>query len=118
MQIASTGFVVIRAKAVNPEYLRYSILSESFIGMVEAYLTGISYPAINSSTVIGFKIPVPDSQKQKEIAFFLNNKCSKLNNVLEKTRVSIEEYKKLRQAVITQAVTKGVRGNRKMKDSI
>ena len=117
MQIASTGFVVIRAKAINPEYLRYSILSESFIGMVEAYSTGISYPAINSSTVVGFKIPVPDSQKQKEIAFFLNNKCSKLDNVLEKTRVSIEEYKKLKQAVITQAVTKGIIGNREMKDS-
>lgn len=117
MQIASTGFVVIRAKAINPEYLRYSILSESFIGMVEAYSTGISYPAINSSTVVGFKIPVPDSQKQKEIAFFLNNKCSKLDNVLEKTRVSIEEYKKLKQSVITQAVTKGIIGNREMKDS-
>lgn len=116
-QIASTGFVVIRAKAINPEYLRYSILSESFIGMVEAYSTGISYPAINSSTVVGFKVPVPDSQKQKEIAFFLNNKCSKLNNVLEKTRASIEEYKKLKQAVITQAVTKGIRGDREMKDS-
>ena len=30
---------------------------------------------------------------------------------------SIEEYKKLKQAVITQAVTKGVRGDRPMKDS-
>ena len=37
--------------------------------------------------------------------------------MLEKTRASIEEYKKLKQAVITQAVTKGVRGNREMKDS-
>ncbi|MBR5372281.1 MAG: hypothetical protein IK130_08700, partial [Oscillospiraceae bacterium] len=35
----------------------------------------------------------------------------------EKTKASIEEYKKLRQAVITQAVTKGVRGDRPMKDS-
>ena len=117
MQIASTGFVVIRAKAINPEYLRYSMLSESFIGMVEAYSTGISYPAINSSTVVGFKIPVPDSQKQKEIAFILNNKCSKLDNALEKTHASIEEYKKLKQAVITQAVTKGIKDNREMKDS-
>lgn len=30
-------------------------------------------------------------------------------------RASIEEYKKLKQAVITQAVTKGVRGEREMK---
>ena len=37
--------------------------------------------------------------------------------MLSKTRSSIEEYKKLKQAVITQAVTKGVRGKREMKDS-
>lgn len=36
---------------------------------------------------------------------------------MEKTRASIEEYKKLKQAVITQAVTKGIRGDRPMKDS-
>ena len=36
---------------------------------------------------------------------------------LWKTKASIEEYKKLKQAVITQAVTKGIRPNRKMKDS-
>ncbi len=117
MQIASTGFVVIRAKKINYEYLRYAILSESFICMVEAYSTGISYPAINASVVVGFKIPFPNNQKQKEIAHFLNIQCAELDNILNKTRASIDEYKKLKQAVITQAVTKGVRGNREMKDS-
>lgn len=37
--------------------------------------------------------------------------------MLSKTRTSIEEYKKLKQAVITQAVTKGIRGDREMKNS-
>ena len=36
---------------------------------------------------------------------------------MEQTRVTIEEYKKLRQSIITEAVTHGVRGPRKMKDS-
>ena len=117
MQIASTGFVVIRAKKINYEYLRYAILSESFICMVEAYSTGISYPAINARVVVGFKIPFPKNQQQKKIAHFLNAKCTELDDILEKTRASIEEYKKLKQAVITQVVTKGVRGNREMKDS-
>lgn len=62
-------------------------------------------------------IPVPVLQEQERIAIFLNEKCSELDNVLLKTRTSIEEYKKLKQAVITQAVTKGIRGDREMKDS-
>ena len=36
--------------------------------------------------------------------------------MLFKIRSSIEEYKKLKQTVITQAVTKGVRGEREMKN--
>lgn len=74
------------------------MLSESFIGMVEAYSIGISYPAINSSVVVRFKSLVPNSQQQKN-CYYLNDKCGKLDNVFEKTHESIEEYKKLKQAV-------------------
>lgn len=63
------------------------------------------------------KTCVPPLAEQERIAAFLDAGCSEIDAVLEKTRASIEEYKKLKQAVITQAVTKGIRGNRPMKDS-
>lgn len=62
-------------------------------------------------------IPLPPLPEQHRIADFLDRKCAEIDRVLEKTRASIEEYKKLKQSVITQAVTKGVRGEREMKDS-
>ena len=62
-------------------------------------------------------VPVPEYAEQERIAAFLDAECAEIDAVLEKTRASIEEYKKLKQAVITQAVTKGVRGDRPMKDS-
>ena len=62
-------------------------------------------------------VPVPEYAEQKRIAAFLDAECAEIDAVLEKTRASIEEYKKLKQAVITQAVTKGIRGDRPMKDS-
>lgn len=62
-------------------------------------------------------VPVPEYAEQEHIAAFLDAECAEIDAVLEKTRASIEEYKKLKQAVITQAVTKGVRGDRPMKDS-
>lgn len=62
-------------------------------------------------------VPVPEYAEQERIAAFLDAECAEINAVLEKTRASIEEYKKLKQAVITQAVTKGVREDRPMKDS-
>ena len=62
-------------------------------------------------------VPVPEYAEQERIAAFLDAECAEIDTVLEKTRASIEEYKKLKQAVITQAVTKGVRGDRPMKNS-
>ena len=62
-------------------------------------------------------VPVPEYAEQERIAAFLDAECAEIDAVLEKTRASIEEYKKLKQAVITQAVTKGIRGDGPMKDS-
>lgn len=56
-------------------------------------------------------------EEQLAISAYLDRQCALIDSVTEKTKASIEEYKKLRQAVITQAVTKGVRGDRPMKDS-
>lgn len=62
-------------------------------------------------------IPEPSLVEQQKIASFLDQKCAEIDVVIEKTKATIEEYKKLKQSVITEAVTKGIRGNRPMKDS-
>ena len=60
---------------------------------------------------------MPPLPEQHRIADFLDRRCAEIDAVIERTKATIEEYKKLKQAVITEAVTKGVRGERKMKDS-
>lgn len=72
---------------------------------------------LNAEKVWNFSFVVPSIKEQKRIASFLDSQCAHIDTVIEKTTASIEEYKKLKQAVITQAVTKGVRGDRPMKDS-
>lgn len=73
--------------------------------------------SLTESDFGAIKTCVPSLAEQHRIATFLDAECAEIDAVLEKTRASIEEYKKLKQAVITQAVTKGVRGDRPMKDS-
>ena len=72
----------------------------------------MSADAIKNTPII--LIPLDE---QRRICKALDDECSKIDSVLGKTRTSIEEYKKLKQATITQAVTKGVRGDRPMKES-
>lgn len=75
-------------------------------------------PNISTQTIANLPICLPASiSEQQEIADFLDEQCTEIDNVLEKTRASIDEYKRLKQSVITQAVTKGIRPNRPMKDS-
>lgn len=73
--------------------------------------------SLTESDFGAIKTCVPSLAEQEHIAALLDAECAEIDAVLEKTRASIEEYKKLKQAVITQAVTKGIRGDRPMKDS-
>lgn len=76
---------------------------------------------VRSSLNLGDLMNTPhcctDLSEQQRIADFLDTKCAQIEEILQKTRDTIAEYKKLKQSIITQAVTKGVRGERPMKDS-
>ena len=72
---------------------------------------------IMNNEMAEIRVVLPPLEEQQKIAEFLDEKCSHIDSVLDKTKASIEEYKKLKQAVITQAVSKGIRPNRPMKDS-
>lgn len=99
-------------------YYRYLFKSQSFISKMNNLTVGIREGKnIQYVDFANSQIPVPPLAEQERIAVFLDAECAEIDTVLEKTRASIEEYKKLKQAVITQAVTKGIRGDRPMKDS-
>jgi len=115
--IVSTGFAVLTPKNVDVDFLGFFLKSEYFVNMVTANSVGISYPAINASDLVKFKILLPSIEEQHRIAAFLDRKCAEIDAVIERTKATIDEYKKLKQAVITEAVTKGVRGPRPMQDS-
>ena len=99
-------------------YYRYLFKSQSFISKMNNLTVGIREGKnIQYVDFANSQIPVPPLAEQERIAAFLDAECAEIDTVLEKTRASIEEYKKLKQAVITQAVTKGIRGDRPMKNS-
>lgn len=99
-------------------YYRYLFKSQSFISKMNNLTVGIREGKnIQYVDFANSQIQVPPLAEQERIAAFLDAECAEIDAVLEKTRASIEEYKKLKQAVITQAVTKGIRGDRPMKDS-
>lgn len=107
-QIASTGFAVLRPTNIYDRFLYYSVLADDFIQKVEANSVGISYPAITTTKLMTFKIPTLPLYEQQAIANYLDDRCSKIDTIIAEAKASIEEYKELKQAVIYEAVTKGL----------
>ncbi|WP_236131168.1 restriction endonuclease subunit S [Faecalibacterium prausnitzii] len=103
----------------NIQYYNYLFQTTAFQQSLRGYGNGILEirMRIQMQKLKTVLLPVPTFLEQSNITVYLDASLSKLNILLSKTRSSIEEYKKLKQAVITQAVTKGVRGERGMKDS-
>lgn len=63
------------------------------------------------------KVPMPPLSEQQAIADYLDETCSKIDEIIAKAKASIDEYKELKQSVIFEAVTKGLDKNVEMKDS-
>ena len=59
----------------------------------------------------------PSPTEQQQIVHFLDRKCTAIDTAIEKTKKSIEKLEEYKKAVITNAVTKGIDPNAKMKDS-
>lgn len=105
---------------MNPQYYDWLFHSTMFSDEFYKWGHGIvdDLWTTNWSDMKKIAVPLPTLEEQSRIAAYLDRQCTLIDSVIEKTKASIEEYKKLRQAVITQAVTKGVRGDRAMKDSV
>lgn len=56
-------------------------------------------------------LPVPPCEEQKRISTFLDAQCDIIDELISNTNRAIEEYNRLKQSVITQAVTKGIDEN-------
>ena len=102
---------------ILPKFLFYYLQSPAFQKEVEFGWTFGTQQNVGMRSLEQMKVCVPPLNEQNTIVNHLDYQCAQIDLLLQKALSSIEEYKKLKQAVITQAVTKGVRGERAMKDS-
>ena len=95
----------------------YYYVMSAFTEQFELMATGTTFKEIATDVFSNFFLPSPPKNVQTAIVKHLDAECARIDAVMEQTRASIEEYKTLKQSIITEAVTKGIRPNRPMKDS-
>lgn len=108
--------VILRTNE-NKSYICYISQCKGFQNSVLDMARGTTMKRISRINLGSVIIPLPSNKEQNLIASFLDSKCAEIDKAVEAIKASIEEYKKLRQAIITEAVTKGLDPDVEMKDS-
>jgi len=104
--ICSTGFAVLSPNnKIASDYLAYLMRSSIYIDEIVRNSFGVSYPAINSSILGSLHCILPDINTQKKLTTYINYKINKINNLIKKTKKSIDKYKEYKKSLIFEAVT-------------
>lgn len=105
--------------SLDTSYVNYLMKNYGFAEEFYRWGTGIVADLWSTNWERGKKIqiPVPNLEEQQAIAYFLDEKVAKIDEIIADTKLSIEELKAYKQSLITEAVTKGLESNAKMKDS-
>ena len=115
--IVFTGFAVLRPRRLESSFASYALRAPHFVERVVANSVGVSYPAINASSLVCFPIPYPEADEQRAIAAFLDRETAKIDALVARKERLIELLQEKRTALITRAVTRGLDPNVPMKDS-
>ncbi|EOB6031023.1 restriction endonuclease subunit S [Campylobacter upsaliensis] len=94
--------VLCESKYLNTRFVFYYFIAKRQDLISMAY--GGGQPNISQDIIKNFKIPLPPLQEQKQIANFLDEKCEKINSVIEKTKKQIELIKEYKNTLINEAV--------------
>ena len=116
-------------KDINMNYYHYLFHSKEFQRSLLGLGNGILMKESNNGKLNTIRMripseklnrllfPVPPKSEQLAIAYFLDENVAKIDAIIADTKLSIEELKAYKQSLITEAVTKGLDTNAKMKDS-
>lgn len=119
--VISPAYVNLKNKeGYFSKFYDYYFKVQYWMMVLFAHGKGVSFDnrwTLNHETLMNFPIVSPAYETQKRIADFLDEKCGKIDRYIEKQQKIIDKLKEYKQAVITEAVTKGLDPDAPMKDS-
>ncbi|ENK8198482.1 restriction endonuclease subunit S [Campylobacter upsaliensis] len=100
-----------------PMYLNYLLSSLSYKRYFMSVCSGFTRINLRQEHFLDIPLILPPLQEQKEIAEFLDSKCEKIQNYIEKKQKLITLLQEKKQALINEVVTKGLNPNIEFKNS-
>ncbi|HEC1566062.1 TPA: restriction endonuclease subunit S [Campylobacter upsaliensis] len=118
--IVSPAYIVaIPNEKILPNFVSYLFKSKIMIGEFDKNSYGLCLDMNNLryDDFRNIKIPLPPLQEQKEIAEFLDSKCEKIQNYIDKKQKLITLLQEKKQTLINEVITKGLNPNIESKNS-
>lgn len=112
---ATDHAVVVTLK--NDVFINYFFRMLESMNLNQYAFDTAAQPGLSVSRIMNLNIVLPNLEEQHRIADFLDSKCSEIDTLIENLRARVESAKEYKKAVITEAVTKGLDKDAKMKDS-
>ncbi|WP_066503159.1 restriction endonuclease subunit S [Abyssisolibacter fermentans] len=110
----SVVYIVLKTKLENsPRYYDYVFRSKYFQRYLRTIATGILEirEAVNMTLFGQQELPNPEYEEQEAIADYLDDKCSKIDKIIQKSKQQIDLLKEFRKTLISDVVTGKVRVN-------
>ena len=116
--ICSTGFAVLTPRNdVWPKFLSYITQSDPFTERVTASSVGTAYPAIPESLLGSFHVALPPLHEQQVIVRYLDYTDRHIRRYVTRKRKLMALLEEEKQAIVNQAVTRGLDPNVRLKPS-
>lgn len=112
---ATDHAVIVTLK--NDVFINYFFRMLESMNLNQYAFDTAAQPGLSVSRIMNLNIVLPNLKEQHRIANFLGSKCSEIDTLIENLRARMESAKEYKKAVITEAVTKGLDKDAKMKDS-
>lgn len=111
--IDTTYYIDNRCTKSNIKWLYYSLM----VLELDKNSQDTGVPGLSREYAYNKYVPVPTVNEQVAIANFLDQKTAEIDGLIADKEKLIELLQEKRQAIITEAVTKGLNPNVRMKDS-
>lgn len=115
--IVSPAYIVLTNESDDNRFYYYFFISMYYNEIFNQLGDNGVRSSLNAQDLLSVPIVNISSDTQRRIADFLDDKCGKIDRYIEKQQRIIDKLKEYKQAVITEAVTKGLNPDVPMKDS-
>lgn len=114
--VCTTELLVLEPSSrLDGKFLKNVILTSEFINAVNAETYGVKMPRADWNTISNLLIPLPPLSQQRQIADYLDCETAKLDALITAKQRLLTLLAEKRRAMITQAVTRGIRADVPMK---